>query len=115
MIDKRIQLGRIDCPTCGLAAGMRITHDKNGAPFGYCDAGCNQQLRIGGSAYRVTQFLKRYPWAGASTVTDTETEPPKPPIKDLIPAKPGLKAEPVPKPKPKGTGNAFLDLIQGVN
>ena len=56
-------LGHIDCPTCGTVGGMRITHDKNGDPFGYCEAECSQQLRIGGDARRVRKFLARHPWA----------------------------------------------------
>lgn len=64
-------LGHIDCPACGTPGGMRITHDKNGEPFGYCEASCNQQLRIGGSRYRVAQFVARYPWAGGPSVTVT--------------------------------------------
>lgn len=111
-MDKRAELGRIDCPTCGLAAGMRITQDKNGEPFGFCDAGCNQQIRIGGNKYRVGRFLARYPWASgavAEPVTVTNTKPPE----TKPEAKPEAKPEPI--PKRKGTGNAFLDLIQGVN
>lgn len=115
MIEKRIELGRIACPTCGMADGMRITQDKNGEPFGYCDAGCNQQMRIGGSSYRVGKFVARYPWAVPKPVTvpDTKPEPIKP---EPVPEKPArqVQAKPLP-PKPKGTGNAFLDLIQGVN
>lgn len=72
MAEKKI-FGHIDCPTCGTAKGMRITHDKNGHPFGYCEAECNQQMRIGGDARRVRKFLERFPWAaGAEPVTDTE-------------------------------------------
>ncbi len=119
IMSKRDELGRIDCPTCGLAAGMRITQDKNGEPFGFCDGGCNQQIRIGGSSYRVKQFLTRYPWAAGVqaapavpvTVTDTaEKAPPKP----TKPPKPDAAPEPLPIPKRKGTGNALLDLIQGI-
>lgn len=60
-------LGHIDCPTCGTKNGMRITHDKNGDPFGYSEACCNQQLRIGGDRRRVAAFVARYPWAGEAT------------------------------------------------
>lgn len=72
-------LGHIDCPTCGTAGGMRVTKDKNGDPFGYCEANCGQQLRIGGDKRRVRDFIARFPWAGGAenpvTVTDTKTAP----------------------------------------
>lgn len=86
-------LGHIDCPTCGTAKGMRITQDKNGEPFGYCEATCNQQMRIGGDKRRVALFLKRYPWAAGK-----QAEPVTVPV-------PEAKAEPKPapaaKPEPK--------------
>lgn len=56
-------LGHIDCPTCGMAGAMRVTLDKNGEPFAFCEAGCNQQLRVGGDKRRVAQFVARYPFA----------------------------------------------------
>lgn len=59
----RETLGHIDCPCCGTVKGMRITHDKNGEPFGYCEATCSGQLRIGGQPHRVAAFLKMHPWA----------------------------------------------------
>jgi hypothetical protein len=97
-------LGHIDCPTCGTAKGMRITHDKNGDPFGYCEAECNQQMRIGGDKRRVKAFLARYPWAaGAAPVTDTEPKPAPEPEKAAAPA---------PAPKPKAPPrNAFDDAV----
>lgn len=70
--EKKI-LGHIDCPACSTPGGMRITADKNGDPFGFCEAECNAQLRIGGNARRVAAFLRRYPWAAEKTVTVTVT------------------------------------------
>lgn len=89
-------LGHIDCPVCGTVKGVRITHDKNGEPFGYCEAECNQQIRIGGSPRRVAAFIARYPWAaGASPVTVTA------PATAPEPAKPAAKAaSPVTAPAP---------------
>lgn len=94
-------LGHIDCPSCGTKGGMRITHDKNGDPFGFCEAECNQQMRIGGNPRRVALFLKMYPWAAGAaesvpvTVTDApEPEAPKP------------EAKPKREPKPR-VGFAF--------
>lgn len=49
-------LGHINCPSCGTAKGMRVTTDKNGDPFGFCEAKCGQQLRVGGNSYRVAEF-----------------------------------------------------------
>lgn len=54
-------LGHIDCPSCGWDGGMRITTDKNGEPFGFCEANCDQQLRIGGKPRRVEQFYAEHP------------------------------------------------------
>lgn len=67
-------LGHIDCPSCGAVKGMRITQDKNGAPFGFCEAECGQQLRIGGDKRRVRSFVARYPWAAGEPVTVTGDE-----------------------------------------
>lgn len=83
-------LGHIDCPFCGTSKGMRITPDKNGEPFGYCEAECSGQLRVGGDKRRVQAFLARFPWAKeqkkpvTETVSDTASPaaaPPKPPAK----------------------------------
>lgn len=76
MGQEKIVLGYVDCPACGTVGGMRVTHDKNGEPFGFCEANCNQQLRIGGSPRRVALFVGRYPWAAKPVpVTVTEKKP----------------------------------------
>lgn len=92
-------LGHIDCPTCGTAGGMRITRDKNGDPFGYSEACCNQQLRIGGDRRRVAAFVARYPWAA-----DT---PPAPAPKNAP------EAAPAPAPKPARKAGPFDFLMPG--
>ncbi len=72
-------LGHIDCPTCGGIKTLRITHDKNGDPFGYCSVGasaCRQQLRIGGDDLRVESFVARYPWAGQGAAPVAEAATP---------------------------------------
>lgn len=104
-------LGHIDCPSCGTKGGMRVTLDKNREPFGFCEAECNQQLRIGGSPRRVALFVALYPWASGKaapvTVTDTEkpkAEPKAEPVPEARP-KPAPKAEP--KAEPKRGGFAF--------
>lgn len=99
-------LGHIDCPTCGMAKGMRITHDKNGEPFGYCEAECNQQMRIGGDKRRVQKFIARHPWAGSVPVENPVTVTAPAPGKKEAPenqAKPVPEAPPVTAPK-KRTG-----------
>lgn len=101
-------LGHIDCPTCGTKAGMRITHDKNGEPFGYCEAGCNQQMRIGGDKRRVSAFVARYPWAAG------KTEPLK--VTVTVPntkAQPTITAEIIDqkKPAPAKARSAFEDAV----
>lgn len=53
--------GYIDCPSCKTQKGMRIAEDKNGDPFGYCEARCSQQLKIGGNKYRVRDFFDAHP------------------------------------------------------
>ena len=89
--------GRIDCPCCGTEGGVRITSDKNGQPFGFCDAKCGQQLRIGGDVYRVEQFYKANPAIAAAMLEKpvTVTEP---------------KPAPAPTEKPKNTGFSLEDL-----
>jgi hypothetical protein len=91
---ERTILGHIDCPTCGTKGGMRITPDKNGDPFGYCEAECGQQLRVGGDRRRVAAFVKLYPWAGE------REEPADPPASDPAP-KPAPVAAPAPVPVQK--------------
>lgn len=94
-MSKREILGHIPCPVC--ESEMRVTKDKNGAPFGYCESNCNAQLRVGGSAHRVAAFVKRYPWAGAP-VTAPDTAPPA----EKKPAAPPVTAPaPVTKAAPK--------------
>lgn len=98
--NERDILGHIDCPTCGTAAGMRITHDKNGDPFGYCEAECGQQLRVGGDRYRIKAFLARFPWAA-------KTAAPAPEAPEQVEAK-----EPTPTPTPTKPRSAFDDALK---
>lgn len=89
--EKRV-LGHIDCPYCGIAKGMRITHDRNGQPFGFCESNCSGQLRVGGDRGRVAAFVARYPWAAAPvTVTGA------PEVAPVVPEPVRVQeAEPVP-------------------
>lgn len=104
-------LGHIDCPVCGTVKGMRITPDKNGEPFGYCEAECNAQLRVGGYERRVAAFVSRYPWAAGQPVTDNGTEPAS---KDQAPAKPVTETAPAPaKPARRPAANPFDFLLKG--
>lgn len=113
-------LGHIDCPTCGTAKGMRITQDKNGDPFGYCEAECSQQMRIGGDKRRVKAFVARYPWAMPPAVSVTAPAPAPAPTPEAAPKpapKPAAKAAPVPAPAPakperKPVANPFDFLLQ---
>ena len=76
MANEKTIHGRIDCPCCRTKDGVRVTADKNGQPFGFCDANCGLQLRIGGDAWRVTQFKRQHPKIAesmsGSPVSDTE-------------------------------------------
>jgi hypothetical protein len=111
--DKQI-LGHIDCPTCGAAKGMRITHDKNNEPFGYCEANCSQQLRVGGDARRVRDFVARHPWAAAP---GTGTAPPSAPAPVTAPQeakKPVTVTAPEPvKEQAKKKAGPFDFLLPG--
>lgn len=102
MKDKTV-LGHIDCPTCGAKGGMRITHDKNGHPFGYCEAECSQQMRIGGDLRRVRKFLARFPWAAG-----TEPAQDAAPVTATAPAPAPAAAAPKPK-----SSNPFDFLLKG--
>lgn len=101
-------LGHIDCPTCGTVAGMRITHDKNGHPFGYCEAECSQQLRIGGDARRVRKFLARHPWAAGTPEPAPAQTAAAAPVTAPVPA-----PAPEPKAKPKARGLGVFDALMG--
>lgn len=108
MANEKQVFGYIDCPTCGYEKGMRITADKHGAPFGFCEANCDGQLRIGGKPRRVAAFFAKYPHIAnamqekpAVTVTEEKPEP--------EPENPAVSAEekpPVPAKK-KGFGTSF--------
>lgn len=104
-------IGYIDCPACGTVGGMRVTHDKNGEPFGFCEAECSAQLRIGGNPRRLAAFLKKHPWAAGGA---PEAKPAPVPEPEPKPAqKPEPKPEPKPAPKPTpGTVRAPFGLDQ---
>lgn len=101
-------LGYIDCPCCGMTEGMRIAPDKNGDPFGYCEANCGQQMRIGGDKRRVRDFLKRYPqFDRREKETESKvTAEPMPPVVPVVPAH--LIPTPQPAKKPR---SAFEDAL----
>lgn len=79
MPDEKRIYGRIDCPVCQTDDGVRITKDKNSEPFGFCDAKCEVQLRIGGKLARVKAFYAAHPEIYAAmhenAVTVTEEKP----------------------------------------
>jgi hypothetical protein len=133
-------LGHIDCPTCGKDDAMRVTADRNGDPFGFCEDGCGQQLRVGGKPGRVRAFVARYPWAAASPVplplqepapaklpgTDTPPAAPEPvvipvfapkaPAPAKTPAKPVAKAPaPVAPPAPAKKAGWFTPIMGSSN
>ncbi len=104
----KVVLGHIDCPSCGTKGGMRITLDKNGDPFGFCEAECGQQLRVGGDKRRVRSFVARYPWAAGEAV---QAEPAKP-VTVAAPEPEAVK--PVAKRSPLQDAAAYL-LSGGVS
>jgi hypothetical protein len=130
-------LGHIDCPTCGKAGAMRVTADRNGDPFGFCEDGCGQQLRVGGKPGRVRAFVARYPWAAPNPVTVTVQEPasaklpgtdnppaasapvaipvfaPKAPAPAKTPAKPAAKAATPPAPPAPAKKTGWFTPLMG--
>ena len=115
MSEKTI-LGHIDCPICGTAKAMRITHDKNGHPFGSCqNESCFGQLRVGGKDSRIAAFLRRFPWAraGQNPVTATATEQPDTKKAETVQVQNPVHV-PVPaKPARRPVANPFDFLLKG--
>lgn len=96
---------------------MRITLDKNGHPFGFCEAECGQQLRVGGDKRRVKAFVARYPWAAGEAVQDAPAEPAKPvtvTVAETAPAPEPVQVKPVAKRSPLQDAAAYL-LSGGVS
>lgn len=77
MSDSKIVYGRISCPHCHMIDAMRITADKNGQPFGFCDLNCGGQLKIGGNPFRVNKFFEAHP--GIAKAMKGEQEPERTP------------------------------------
>lgn len=94
-------LGRIECKGCNTPDGMRITHDKNMEPFGFCDAECGLQMRIGGNKRRVELFIKNNPWAAAPSAKNSADATPGQLQDKPAAARPAAKVE---KEKPKIEG-----------
>lgn len=109
-------LGHIDCPACGTAKGVRVTPDKNGEPFGYCEATCGLQLRIGGDPDRVRRFVARYPWADPQAAAPSPVTATAPsPAPTTKPAKaPAPAPAQAPAPKPRGGLDEALRFLGGM-
>lgn len=103
MADKKV-LGHIDCPYCGFVGGMRITEDKNGQPFGYCEADCSGQLRVGGDALRVRKFRAKYPHIDRAMLAAINQDAKLAPADD----KPPKVAASAPKRSPLGDALAAM-------
>lgn len=88
MAEEKIIYGRITCPHCHFVDGMRITADKNGQPFGFCDANCRGQLKIGGDAFRVNKFYQAHPAIANAMKGEPVTELPKSTEPENEPEKP---------------------------
>lgn len=90
-------LGRMDCIVCGLADGVKITEDKNGHPFGHCDAKCNEQYRIGSDKDRVQYFYDEHPdvalGSGCGFVKKRAATPPAQPAGGAVPVVPAKPAD----------------------
>jgi hypothetical protein len=91
----RAILGYIDCPHCGHKGGMRITPDRNGAPFGYGEHCCAGQLRVGGAVRRVAAFYALYPHVKRDPAAAAPAPAPAPKPAAAAPA-----AAPKPAPRP---------------
>lgn len=105
MKDKTV-MGHMDCICCGGKGTVRVTRDKNGEPFGFCENdACFMQYRIGGRPARVATFRKRFPWAAGTQ--EAATAPAAQPVAAPVTA-------PVPKPAaPKRGGAGVFDALLG--
>ena len=87
---------------------MRITPDKSGAPFGYCEGDCSGQMRVGGNAARIEKFYAKNPHikrVGPLTATPEKIEI-EPAAREIEPAK---VSKPVPPKK-----LSMFDQLAGV-
>lgn len=103
-------LGHIDCPHCGTAGGMRVTPDRNGAPFGYCEANCGGQLRVGGDRRRVDAFYAKHPNVRRSDQAAAPAAAPAP-VPKAAPAE--VKPVPAPPPAPRRPISGVDWLLHG--
>jgi hypothetical protein len=87
-------LGRMDCAICGMKDGVKVTADKNGHPFGYCDGQCGQQYRIGPDPARVALFFLGHPHI-------------TPPAPVTVP----VPAAPPPDPSPPAAVSSSADTV----
>ena len=105
---KREILGTMVCPECGRA-GAEIKMQKGGALlYRWCGAGCNAQFFARNPQQEGAMRAAIGGQAAPVTVTDT-----KGPAAPADPA-PGKVELPGKLPPKRGTGNAMLDLINGV-
>lgn len=109
-------LGHIDCPYCAAPKMMRITHDKNGKPFGHCED-CTGQLRVGGHSYREKKFIERYPFSGQKApempVTVTEPKPVEKPAAVALVAPVSVPEAPKEQTRKKASFADALDFLGG--
>lgn len=109
-------LGHIDCPHCAEVARMRITPDKNGAPFGYCEE-CNGQLKVGGNQSRVAAFYRKYPQIkkpGEPSPVHPGTKEDTPPAVAPTPPAAVAKAPEAPKPKAAHRKLSIFEQLEGI-
>jgi hypothetical protein len=88
--DKPVTVGHIDCPTCGLAGGMAIKHDKNGDAFGFCED-CTQQL-FTRNGHKSKLLLRRM--RPVTAVTEPDPAPVAPSVAVAAPVAVPVKAAP---------------------
>lgn len=104
---KRDMMGRIDCPYCGYKDGMKITEDKSGNPFGYCDAQCAGQISVRSDEQRKKLFFAKYPH-----LKRTDAPPVEKPAQRVAPVAPSKKDATDTAPKNKNI-NTWSPLIGG--
>lgn len=108
-------LGRMDCVCCGGKGTVRVSQDKNGDPFGFCErGGCCMQYRFGGKESRVEMFNEYHQQKPASG----QGQPPAPgpgfDPKTDDPRKTALAKPPAAAPapeKPKRSGAGVFDAL----
>lgn len=97
-------LGHIDCPYCGWKNGMRVTEDRSGNPFGYCEENCSGQLPVKNDQHRRRSFFEKYPHLKAKSET-----PPVNQAAAAVPVTPSAEGVTEIEQKPRKAARCLLE------